>query len=111
MPGWGWLGLLAVPGWLLWVQGVGYATTKQCIEGDALTPPASMPAEREACNQTPSALAPWRGVGFGPDDLTGEYVLFGLVCSLAFLLALLWAARRTARRPAGRVEGTAADRN
>jgi len=30
---WGWWALLAVPGWLLWVTGIGYAQKKHCILG------------------------------------------------------------------------------
>lgn len=98
MAWWGWLGLLAIPAWLLWITGIGYAMAKQCIEGDAVTLGASTAAERSACHQTPAAWAPTRGLEFGTPELTGEFWLAGLAVAAMFLVVMVLAGRRSARR-------------
>ena len=98
MAGWGWLALLALPGWLLWITGVGYSVAKACIEGFDTGRPANTPAEKQVCySQAPAAWAPLRGVRFGTDALTGEYWVGGLVAAALFAVVVLLLARRAGR--------------
>ena len=63
MAGWGWLALLAIPGWLLWVAGLGYAVSKRCIEGDLDHAPANTETAKQACYaHAPAPWAPLRGL-------------------------------------------------
>lgn len=99
MAGWGWLALLAIPGWLLWITGVGYSVVKTCVEGTDTGVPANTPAEKQVCHdQAPAALAPFRGVRFGTDALTGEFVVGGLIAAVLFAVVVVLLARRAGRR-------------
>jgi hypothetical protein len=104
MAWWGWLALLAIPGWLLWVTGIGYAETKHCIEGGIFRQPAVTAAQRQACEQTPAAWAPTRGLKFGTDGLSGEYWVAGLLLAVLFAVVMVYFARRAARRQCATLE-------
>jgi hypothetical protein len=98
MAPWGWLALLAIPGWLLWITGVGYSVVKACVEGTDTGVPANTPAAKRACHDlAPAAWAPFRGVRFGTDAWTGEYWVGGLVAALLFAVVVVLLARRAGR--------------
>jgi len=98
MAAWGWLALLAVPVWLLWVTGIGYAQMKHCIEGTFDQPAAVTVAERHACTQVPVAWAPARGLKFGTHQLYGENWVASLIVAVVFATGVVWMAVRSARR-------------
>jgi hypothetical protein len=105
----GWLAVLAFPGWLLWVTGIGYAQKKHCIEGIfGQTEAAVTAAERQACGETPAAWAPFRGLEFGTDQRYGEYWVAGLVLAVGFAAVVLFFAGRSSRRPRGAATGSSA---
>ena len=98
MAPWGWLSLTAVPVWLLWVTGIGYARKKHCLEGTIDQPAAVTAAERHACAEVPVAWAPVRGLEFGTPRLYGEYWVAGLVLAVILATVVVWLAVRSARR-------------
>lgn len=98
MAAWGWLSLLAVPVWLLWITGIGYAQKKHCVEGTTDQPAAITAAERQTCTEVPAAWAPARGLKFGTDQLYGEYWVAGLTLAVIFAAVVAWMAGRSARR-------------
>lgn len=103
MAAWGWLALLAVPGWLLWVTSLGYAMVKGCVEGDLTHDPANTDAAKQACHDhAPAAWAPLRGVRFGTTDLSAEYEVAGAVIALLFAALVVILARRSGARRAHR---------
>jgi hypothetical protein len=104
----GWLALLAVPGWLLWVTGIGYAQEKHCIEGTYGQAAAVTAAERQACGEAPAAWAPFRGLRFGTDQMYGEYWVAGLVLAVGFAAVVLVFAVRSSRHPRGAATGSSA---
>lgn len=80
----GWLACLAVPVWLLWITGIGYAQKKHCIEGTTDQPSAVTAEELQTCTEVPAAWAPARGLKFGTDQLYGGYWVASLILAAIF---------------------------
>jgi hypothetical protein len=99
MAWWGWLASLSLPGWLIWVHGIGYSVRLQCLEQmwsrDDRLPEAQ---EQTICQSDgPRWSSPMRGVGL---DATGFYWVTGLFCAIVFAVVMVVLARLSAGRRA-----------
>ena len=85
----------ALPGWLIWVHGIGYFVRLRCWEQmwsrDDRLPERQEQAICQAVG--PSWSSRLRGVGF---DATGVYWGTGLFCAILFAVVVVALARRWA---------------
>ena len=101
MTPWGWLALLAVPGWLLWLAGLGYAAKKDCYEGLWDRGVIVGAPERAMCAASgPSWSAPFRGLRLGTQLGIAELWTAGTIASVLFAGCVVWLARRHDRHAA-----------